>query len=100
MRTEVIQLVQLGPLPSEEGASVELVQKFESALHSITKPVSNEEARALVRLFGNDSCFGLAWTMLHLIETAPDWPLLDCLSNLNNEWVASLRNRAIRGGKL
>lgn len=100
MRTEIQHLVQLGPLPSEGDVSVDRVEIIEKELRAVTKPVSNEEARALVKLFGADSCYGLAWSMLHLIETAPDWPLVDCLSNLKNEWVASLRDRAIRGGKL
>ncbi|MCQ8120015.1 hypothetical protein, partial [Methylomonas rosea] len=69
-------------------------------LLSVTKPVSNEEARALVKLFGPDGCFGLAWSILHLIESAPSWPLTDCLVNSSNEWVALLRDRATRGGLL
>jgi hypothetical protein len=100
MRPEIQRLALLGPLPSEPEASVEHLRQVESILLSVTKPVSNEEARALGRLFGPDGCFGLAWTVLHLIETAPGWPLVDCLVNSNNEWVASLRDRAVRGGVL
>jgi hypothetical protein len=38
--------------------------------------------------------------MLHLIETAPGWPLTDGLVNLNNERVVTLRDRAVHGGVL
>ena len=100
MRPEIKRLVLLGPLPSEPEASVEHLRQVEALLLSVTKPVSNEEARALVRLFGPDNCFGLAWPILHLIESAPGWPLVDCLANSSNEWVASLRDRAVRGGVL
>jgi hypothetical protein len=32
------------------------------------------------------------------IETAPGWPLKDCLAQLNSDWKIELRNRALRGG--
>jgi hypothetical protein len=100
MRSEIKRLVLLGPLPPESEASVEQLRQVETLLLSVTKPVSNEEARVLVNLFGSDGCFGLAWSVLHLIESAPGWPLPDCLVNSSNEWVASLRDRATRGGLL
>jgi hypothetical protein len=100
MRPEITRLILLGPLPSEAEASVEYLRQVETLLLSVTKPVSNGEARALVRLFGHDGCFGLASTVLHLIESAPGWPLVDCLANSNNVWVAALQDRAARGGAL
>lgn len=100
MRQEIEELVRLGPLPKEAEASVEHVRKVESAYRAIKPPVSNEEARALIGLFGNDGCFGLASSLMHLIETAPNWPLEDCLANVQNLWVVELRDRACRGGAL
>ena len=80
-------------MPTSEVATVESVRKYENLLLSIQKPVSDEEACALVTVFGNDDCFGLAWSLLHLIETAPNWPLQDCLANTENDWVDLLRLR-------
>lgn len=100
MRTEIKRLLLLGPLPSEDDATVDHLRLIEDILKTVSKPLTNDEARALVSLFGSDGCFGVAWSFLHLIETAPGWPLLDCLVNLDNEWIASLRDRAIRGGVL
>ena len=100
MRPEIKRLLLLGQLPSEDNASVDHLRLVESILKAVTKPLSDDEARALVSLFGPDGCYGVAWSFLHLIETAPGWPLLDCLVNLENEWVASLRDRAVRGGVL
>src|SRR3546814_3082236 len=50
---------------------------------------SDLEATALAGVLGPDNCFGLAWTVVHLIESAPGWsvehvpsgssPLLDTL---------------------
>jgi hypothetical protein len=94
MRQAVLELIKLGPLPASSGADVFEIELFEESLEGITKPVSDDEARAMVKLFGPDDCFGLAWTMLHLIESAPGWPLLDSLAGSENEWVQRLRSRA------
>jgi hypothetical protein len=92
VREEVRQLLALGPLPAYKEVSDEKLRSFEELLGKISPPVTDDEARALIGLFGPDECYGLAWTMLHLIETAPGWPLWDSLGNLNNEWIRRLRS--------
>ncbi len=72
MRSEVKHLVEHGPLPSES-ASVEEIRHVQALIERITAPLNLEESVALARLLGNDYCFGLAWTAIYLIETAPDW---------------------------
>ncbi|RYD90798.1 MAG: alpha/beta hydrolase, partial [Sphingobacteriales bacterium] len=51
----------------------EEIQHIQGIIQGITKPLTLEESVALARLLGNDYCFGLAWTVIHLIETAPAW---------------------------
>src|SRR3546814_11718723 len=58
-------------------------------MQSIAPPLTLAEATALAGVLGPDNCFGLAWTVVHLIESAPGWsvehvpsgssPLLDKL---------------------
>ncbi|MGO9483951.1 MAG: hypothetical protein ACLPX9_05125 [Rhodomicrobium sp.] len=98
VREQVRNLIALGPMPDEHSTTEEQVEAFETRLSAIEKPVTDEEARALTKLFGPDTYYGLAWTMLHLVETAPSWPLKDCLTDLSNEWIKRLRDRAERGG--
>ena len=100
MRQEVQTLVRLGPLPDCDTATEEQIKTYESLLSSTTPPVSDEEARNLVRLFGPDECYGLAWSLLHLIESAPGWPLQDCLKDKNNDWTERLRLRVKRGSQV
>ena len=69
-RKEVEDLVVLGPLP-DENADEEAIAIHAGLLGKIARPVSDEEAALLVGLFGPDDCYGLAWTLLHLIESAP-----------------------------
>lgn len=94
MRPEIEELTKLGPLPTEQAVDVELIRHYESLIHKIQTPVTDEEATALTTLFGNDSCFGLAWTLINIIETAPSWPLEYILHNTDNEWIQLLIDRS------
>lgn len=85
MRRTVLDLVALGPLPSEDDAEQEQLDRYEPLLLAIEDPVTDEEARTLVGLFGPDSCHGPAWSIMHAVETAPGWPLEDCLTRSDNE---------------
>lgn len=98
VRTEVKELQKFGPLPPEDEAEVDQLDKLDKLCRAIAKPITDDEARVLVELFSTDGCYGLASSFMHLIETAPGWPLKDCLWQLNNEWKIELRNQAIRGG--
>jgi hypothetical protein len=95
MRTSVINLVSLGRLPNERSAAVLQLQAFEAALRAIERPVTDEEAMSLLQVLPSteDSCFGLAWSVLHLIETAPVWPLKEAKLQHSNPWVASMLER-------
>lgn len=92
MRAEITRLLELGPLPSED-AEPETIAPYEELLGAIKPPVSNEEGGALLSLFGPDDCFGLAWSLLHLIESAPGWPLPKLSLMTSNEWIELLRHR-------
>lgn len=98
IRTEFEKLEKLGPLPSEDEPEVAQLKEIEALYRAIATPITDDEARVLVELFGPDGCYGVASALMHLIETAPGWPIKDCLEPLNNEWKIELRNRAIRGG--
>ncbi|MEU5590151.1 hypothetical protein [Streptomyces chrestomyceticus] len=66
-RREVEELVNEG-MPSEE-APLEDIEKAERLLESIIPPVTDEEAQMLATAFGPDGCYGLAWSLMHVIET-------------------------------
>jgi pimeloyl-ACP methyl ester carboxylesterase len=93
VRAEVLAFVDLGRLPSEDDESDDADEKLEQAerrLHAIERPVSGEEAQLLVNCFGDDNCFGLAWSLLHLVESAPG-PVVSGPSE--NMWMDSLWQR-------
>lgn len=88
--------VELGPLP-ERHADEAMVSRHARQLLAIEPPVTDQEASKLIRCFGTDDCFGLAWTLLHLIETAPSGaPVVAEPTDDDNEWVRLLWDRAHR----
>lgn len=93
IRDEVRAFAALGPLPSAT-ADEAVIQRYEQGLAKISSPLSVDEARALLDCFGVDDCLGLAWTLLHLIESASELPL-DAEPEPNaNEWIRTLWHRA------
>jgi hypothetical protein len=94
VREAVLRLVSLGPMPSEESADEEVVAEYQATVEQLTSPASDEEAAALVPLLpmSGDSLFGLAWTLVHFIESSPGWPDLKVLGD--DPWTRVLRERA------
>lgn len=94
MRSTVRELIELGQMPNSN-SPISAIQAWEKQLMKIMPPLTNEEAISLIELFPSeeDHCFGLAWTLIHLIESAEDWPIQKTLTNINNPWVTILKNR-------
>lgn len=96
VRKTVDDFVRLGPLP-DSNASEESIARHQVHLQRIKRPVTDEEAALLLGSFGPDDCYGLAWTLLHLIESAPSGiPLKHKPSLSDNEWLCRLWDRSHR----
>jgi hypothetical protein len=102
LRDPISQLVALGPLPDEETASVEEVSVREALVLRIPEPVTDDEARVLLPLLGNteDSLYGLKWSLLHAIESAPGWPMWEALRGASGPWRNLLMTRLANGGEI
>lgn len=96
VREAVQEFVNLGPLPPST-AEEAMIARHEDALHKINGPLNVDEATLLATCFGPDDCFGLAWTLLHLIETSPVPARFD--ANDDNEWIRRLLTRATRAAQ-
>jgi hypothetical protein len=94
MRKAVKEMLRLGPMPAETAADVKTVEQWEKLLHQIQPLVSKHEAEALLIVFGPDSFFGLAWTLVNLIETVPGWHSTVSIPESKNEWIQLLKIRA------
>jgi hypothetical protein len=92
IRQAVADFLATGPLPDED-QPVEAIARAERLLGRIEAPVTVEEAMALLAGFGTDNCYGLAWTLLHLIETAPGALTAGYPAGAENDWVQLLRRR-------
>jgi hypothetical protein len=95
IRSQVAGLIAKGPM-SSSSSGVDQIKAWQETLGKIAPPLSDDEAAALTGLFPtqDEDCFGLAWSLIHLIETAPHWPLERCLADSTNPWVLRLRQRA------
>ena len=100
MRDVVRELMALGAFPPSVGANLDQIQRLQDLLSRITPPLADDEARALVALFGPDDYFGLAWTLLHLIETASSAVVDGLPPSSDNEWIERLRRSAARKRQL
>jgi hypothetical protein len=87
------ELESLGPLPSEDDASTEFLERWEVALDGVQTPITDEEAMVLCGLFGPDDGYGLGWALLHTVETAPGWYLEDAVSRAPHYWAELFRKR-------
>ncbi len=96
IRPDVSELLRLGSFPPSTEAKAEIIKRQQELLDAIVAPVTDPEALELLKLFGPDDYYGLAWTVLHLIEGAPHWPLPGCLSDLSNPWIRTLAERIER----
>jgi hypothetical protein len=98
MQNAVAELYKLGKMPQETD-SVEKIQTFQDLIEEVKSPITDEEAKYLVNLFNDsqDDCYGLAWLIIHLIETAPSWPIEECLIQ-EGYWIDFLKHRAINAG--
>lgn len=88
-------------MPSDDEELDELrIRANVEALDALPPPaLEDDEAVALLDLFPTDdsTVYGVAWGLLHAVESAPGWPIaLDDRS----WWAKYLRERAERGGPL
>ena len=94
IRREVAAFLREGPLPASATVDGKHLARLEDTLHKIAPPVTEAEAIALASAFGpdDDDCFGLAWTLLHLIETAPG--AIHRLPANQSAWIDLIRRTA------
>ena len=100
MRPEFVALLDLGPLPADDDLDEATARKYDEAIDGPSAETPTiEEAVALLGVFPPDdsTAFGLAWSLLHMIEASPGWPPRSALDD-RNWWVTYLRERNERSG--
>ena len=73
MRTEILQLKDLGRMPNESindpDNIVEVIRSYDELLKRIQLPISFDEAEVLVQIFPESSFYDLQWDLLKLGES-------------------------------
>ncbi len=101
MCAQVERVVSLGRMPPETAGDQDWAAWTE-AVTALPDRAKDEEAVALLNVLpaGEDSGFGLAWALVHFIESAPHWrAVAEVASEAGDDghWVCLLRDRAERG---
>jgi hypothetical protein len=103
IRPEVVRLKELGALPDESNEQAyadDYFEEVERLLDSIDAPVNREEAEILIQLFPPVSCYGMGWTILHLVESVEETPVEMLIDQCNSEeWKNRLTERAENANK-
>jgi hypothetical protein len=87
------RLLKLGVLPPESNCDPQHLNEWQATLEAVATPVSRSEAKVLCSLFGEDDCFGLAWSLLHKVETNEELSEDDLYAMQRNEWIDLLIRR-------
>ena len=105
VRPGVAELVALGRLPTTDQADREPARadRWEALVGQVFREgaVTDAEAAALAPLLPEDDSdgYGVAWTLVHVIESAPGWPVPGALDGLDGPWAGVLRQRAPEPGE-
>jgi hypothetical protein len=100
-RNSVERLVAMGPMPGDTvDVGEDVIATWTRGLDELEGPLTDDEPVALLSCFppDNSTVYGLAWTLLHAIETAPYGPTLTSALDDRSWWLSYLQQRAIRSG--
>ena len=69
--------------------------RWEELAGQISQPLSDDEVTVLAGLLPADEsdAFGMAWTLTHVLESAPGWPVPGALESAPAYWGGVLRTR-------
>lgn len=95
LRPMVMALTALGPLPTEAATDPTTLGRWEELAGQISQPLSDDEVTVLAGLLPADEsdAFGMAWTLIHVLESAPGWPGPGALESAPAYWGGVLRTR-------
>ncbi len=74
------------------------VLQFDAAIRAIQPPLMPEEVAALLAVFPENDLdyYGLAWSVVHLVETHKDLDKLLDKTMESGEWIQELKSRIRR----
>ena len=97
MQKAILELSHMGVMPTVRGATEEQVTAFERVIHSLVGPFSDAELVIALRTFHHDEAedlFGIAWTLLHKLETGDLAQLKRALEDIpDGGWISKIKQR-------
>jgi len=107
MRKEVLELKNIGRMPSETLEDTEgilsLIEKYDSLISNIESPISLEEAKVIISIFPEGFFYDLHWDLVRLIESflwQNEQQYLEIINQCpSEEWKKVLNTRYINWKK-
>jgi len=96
LRPEVLTLAAFAPLAPEDDWEVDDIDAFAAAIEAVHPPITAEEREALLPVFScshEDSVYGVAWGVLHLLESSPSDGWQERLDTAGHPWLELLTIR-------
>jgi len=99
IRETVEEVQRLGRMPTDDEADMDEARadRWEQLIQQLEQEggITNAEAGVLAMSLPSDDSdsYGVAWTTLHLIESAPDWPLTEVIDKISGPWQGRVRRR-------
>jgi hypothetical protein len=99
VRREIQRLADWAPLRAEadDWWQDEVINQFAADIDAVSGPLNSTERDVLLALLDrpdDDDIYGLLWSVLHLIETAPGYNSASCLVTADRPWFELLATRA------
>ena len=90
----VDELVKMGRLPSSDQADEGYLESFQALLGEVDGDLDKCDSIRLLQLLGPDDCFGLAWSIVHIVENCSEWPFLFEIPDIDPGWMSVLEERS------
>jgi len=83
-----------------DNLDAEQITDAQRCIEAMAPPLSADDISALISVLSaaDDTALGLNWSILNLVETAPEWPLWDMLLDEGNDWLHRFRQRLANAG--
>jgi hypothetical protein len=94
VRAVIARLGLLGPLPEEDADIADgVLERYDDLLRRLVEPLHATDAEVVAGLFPQSACFGMEWTLVHLLENSEGWPSTALQAVNSARWSEVLSTR-------
>jgi hypothetical protein len=93
----IFELSKMGSLPDESAEIADgVLERYDELFQQIKSPLTEAEAVVIARLFPPVACFGMEWTIVHMLERSENWPSKALEAIVSRQWKMEMLDRIER----